>query len=252
MNSLIVAIECLFRKYWIFLVQNIFARFNCDEHFLNIKLNHYCLFYVVKIYFSKSLWRFSTCSFCFSTVSRIKFCIEFVKLVNEYDNLSKPFAPLINSLTISVNIWFLDRNNWFFGETIEWSSTVDDTIEQNDTGDDACCLNSLHNGFLEKLSLKIFGDDGFLSKIRLINALITGILWILPVIDEAVELVLLPIDFLDRRRIFFGSLSIFPWLIAISIPMINNVWYYDLFYFIYHLSSAYITQLSKYKNDLID
>ncbi len=69
----------------------------------------------------------------------MKLCIELVKLINEHDNLSKPLAPLINSLTISVNICVFET---LCGELIDCSSVDDEGIEWNDNGVDVWRFNS--------------------------------------------------------------------------------------------------------------
>ena len=50
--------------------------------------------------------------------------MEFSKAVNEHDNLSKPLAPLINSLTISVNIFVFEEDS-----CVDCSSDTDEPTE---------------------------------------------------------------------------------------------------------------------------
>ncbi len=95
----------------------------------------------------------------------MKLWIELVKLINEHDNLSKPFAPLINSLTISVNICVLET---LCGELIDWSSIdPDDGIEWNDNGVDVWRFNSISVDNKGRFSLKksIFNEKDKSEKI---------------------------------------------------------------------------------------
>ena len=132
-------IECLSRKYWTFLLQKIFARFNCEEHFLMEKAEENNQKRWREDYFSSVCWRCSTFSVCLSMLNRMKSWMELVKVASEQESLSKPLAPLISSVTISVNMCVLGTLE---GELIEGSSVDDGGIEWNDRGVELWRLNA--------------------------------------------------------------------------------------------------------------
>ena len=146
------------------------ARLSCEGHFLHRRWrwrSSNSSSGSVRSYFSTCRSRSRTNCVCLSDEDRTKLWIELVKATGVHDNLSKPLAPLINSLTISAKIVVLEIESG--DESADCSSGVDGAMEWNDNGVDVCRCSSASNGeiFVADecvLSVCSFVDREFFSR----------------------------------------------------------------------------------------
>ena len=82
-----------------------------------------------------------------------------MKTVGEDDNLSKPLAPLINSLTISVEIFVLELLS--FEDVVDWSSLIDEGTEWKDKGVDVCRLKSTDDELIDNVDELVLSVESF-------------------------------------------------------------------------------------------